>query len=117
MVSRAVRDATRREDYFGMVRLLYKAGLLTVVASTATAYACYELEVLNSSWFSSLAIVRFGRASYAVSFTVSFSPTVYLHHNISLQAFRVSLDYKWSLHGLDSDSADYRQIMSEVGLS
>lgn len=110
MVSRAVRDATRREDYFGMVRLLYKAGLLTVVASTATAYACYELEVLNSPWFSSLGIVRFGRASYAVSFTFSFSPTGYLHHNIvdSLCRRFVSV---WTTSGLYMASTQTRLII------
>ena len=51
-------------------RLLYKAGLLTAVTSVGAAFAFYEAEVFNTPWFSSLRVVRFGRASYAVSSTV-----------------------------------------------
>ena len=56
------------------VRLLYKAGLLTVVTSVGATYAFYEAEGFKSSWYSSLRVVRFGRASYAVSSSVSHPP-------------------------------------------
>lgn len=90
-----------------MRRLAFRL-LLTGAAAGTAYYYCRD-----RTW-SSLRIVRFGRATYAVGETTIRDGFVITHMSTVLQAFRVTTDYKWTLRNVDPNSPNYGILLSEV---
>lgn len=106
------------------MRRFGRLGVACAAVASATGAICYHTDLLNNPWCSSFGVLRFGRATNAVSASWRSYVATVLAQCMSecilhLKAFWVALDYKWSMRNLEWKTEEYHttitQVSSDVG--